>query len=146
MTHQHRAQPWQWATQEAFRDADGDASCILELRDRIVAMDACIWDIYKQLDRLKTYHENNWARIVNLEDGLAVAKGAASAVDVTDEALLELMPESMRDEFSNAAKVCSDATGGQVKPRLFRVCLNTTALEYARVVYNLGLEHGEAHV
>jgi len=52
----------------------------------------------------------------------------------TDEELLELMPETMRDEFSYAAKVCSDATGGQVKPGIFRVCLNHTALEYARAV------------
>ena len=50
----------------------------------------------------------------------------------TDEELLELMPETMRDEFSYAAKVCSDATGGQVKPGIFRVCLNHAALEYAR--------------
>jgi len=52
----------------------------------------------------------------------------------TDEELLELMPETMRDEFGYAAKVCSDATGGQVKPGIFRVCLNYTALEYARAV------------
>lgn len=52
----------------------------------------------------------------------------------SDEELLELMPETMRDEFSYAAKVCSDATGGQVKPGIFRVCLNHTALEYARAV------------
>ena len=49
----------------------------------------------------------------------------------TDEELLELMPETMRDEFSYAAKVCSDATGGQVKPGIFRACLNNAALEYA---------------
>jgi hypothetical protein len=52
----------------------------------------------------------------------------------TDEELLELMPETMRDEFSYAAKVCSDAMGGQVKPGIFRVALNTAALEYARSV------------
>lgn len=52
----------------------------------------------------------------------------------TDEELLELMPETMRDEFSYAAEVCSDATGGQVKPGIFRVALNTAALEYARAV------------
>jgi len=52
----------------------------------------------------------------------------------TDKELLELMPEAMRDEFSYAAKVCSDATGGQVKPRLFRVALNTAALEYAQAI------------
>jgi len=44
------------------------------------------------------------------------------------------MPETMRDEFSYAAKVCSDAVGGQVKPRIFRVALNTAALEYAQAI------------
>ena len=52
----------------------------------------------------------------------------------SDKELLELMPETMRDEFSYAAKVCSDAVGGQVKPRIFRVALNTAALEYAQLV------------
>jgi hypothetical protein len=52
----------------------------------------------------------------------------------TDDELLELMPETMRAEFSFSAKVCSDATGAQVKPGLFRVVLNTAAVEYARAV------------
>jgi len=52
----------------------------------------------------------------------------------SDKELLKLMPETMQDEFSYAAKVCSDATGGQVKPRIFRVALNTAALEYAQAV------------
>ncbi len=52
----------------------------------------------------------------------------------TDEELLELMPETMRAEFSFSAKVCSDATEAQVKPGLFRVVLNTAAVEYARAV------------
>ena len=52
----------------------------------------------------------------------------------SDKDLLELMPETMRDEFSYAAKVCSDAAGGQVKPGIFRVALNTAALEYAQLV------------
>jgi hypothetical protein len=51
-----------------------------------------------------------------------------------DKELLELMPESMQDEFSYAAKVCSDATGGRVKPRIFRVAFNTAALDYAQAV------------
>ena len=50
----------------------------------------------------------------------------------TDEELLELMPEDMRDEYSYAAQVCSEATG--VKPGIFRVVLNTVSLEYARAV------------
>ena len=53
---------------------------------------------------------------------------------MTDQELLALMPETMRDEFSYAARVCSDATGGKVKPGIFRVALNTAALEYAHAV------------
>ena len=53
----------------------------------------------------------------------------------SDKELLELMPETMQDEFSYAAKVCSDATGGQVEPGIFRVALNTAALEYAQAVF-----------
>ena len=59
---------------------------------------------------------------------------AEQLVEPTDEELLKLMPETMLDEFSYAAKVCSDATGGQVKPGIFRVSLNTGALDYARAV------------
>jgi hypothetical protein len=44
---------------------------------------------------------------------------------MTDQELLELMPETM---------VCSDATGGKVKPGIFHVALNIVALEYARAV------------
>ena len=70
-------------------------------------------------------------------DGPAVPDGRepASVTDQpTDKELLELMPETMRDEFSYSAKVCSDATGGQAKPGIFRLCLNHSALEYARAV------------
>lgn len=70
-------------------------------------------------------------------DGPAVPDGrepVSVAAQPTDAALLELMPETMRDEFSYAAKVCSDATGGQVMPGIFRVTMNTAALEYARAV------------
>jgi len=59
---------------------------------------------------------------------------AEQPVGPTDEELLTRMPETMRDEFSYAAKTCSDAMGGRVKPGIFRVALNTAALEYARAV------------
>ena len=77
---------------------------------------------------------------VDCADAHAVVDRARAAlaqpklVAPTDEELLKLMPETMLDEFSYAAKVCSDATGGQVKPGIFRVSLNTGALDYARAV------------
>ena len=64
----------------------------------------------------------------------AALEAQPEPVAPTDEELLELMPETMRDEFSYAAKVCSDAMGGRVKPGIFRVALNTAALEYAQAV------------
>ena len=83
------------------------------------------------LDGSSEGQQRAWAAVEN-------AKAALDATPLpeppTDEELLELMPETMRDEFSYAAKVCSDATGGQVKPGIFRVVLNATALDFARAV------------
>jgi hypothetical protein len=85
-------------------------------------------DHYRQLlmdDRRETHALAAEAR---------VALAQPEPVAPTDEELLMLMPETMRDEFSYAAKTCSDAMGGRVKPGIFRVALNTAALEYARAV------------
>jgi hypothetical protein len=85
-------------------------------------------DHYRQLlmdDRRETHALATEAR---------VALAQPEPVAPTDEELLMLMPETMRDEFSYAAKTCSDAMGGRVKPGIFRVALNTAALEYARAV------------
>ena len=89
----------------------------------------------------------NAIRIIYNEDGTKHISTADSVIAKADAALaqpepqepsgaelLELMPEIMRDEFSYAAKVCSDATGGKVEPGIFRVALNTAALEYAQAV------------
>ena len=99
-----------------------------------------------ELDDPEDYYDYYWYResvalrqkvIDALADGPAVPEGrepASVATQPSDRELLELMPETMRDEFAYAATTCSDATGGQVKPGIFRVCLNTAALEYARAV------------
>jgi len=93
-------------------------------------------------DSLEEWLSSNSIGGISLDDGTDAeliyrARAALAQPEPqgpTDEKLLELMPETMRDEFSYAAKVCSDATGGQVKPRIFRVALNTAALEYAQAV------------
>jgi len=85
-------------------------------------------DHYRQLlmdDRRETHALATEAR---------AALAQPEPVAPRDEELLMLMPETMRDEFSYAAKTCSDAMGGRVKPGIFRVALNTAALEYARAV------------
>ena len=85
-------------------------------------------DHYKQLlmdDQRKTHPLANEARAY---------LDKSEPEYLSDKELLKLMPETMQDEFLYVAKVCSDATGGQVKPRIFRVALNTAALEYAQLV------------
>ena len=50
----------------------------------------------------------------------------------SDENLLSLIPQSMRDDFAEASKVLAESVG--LKPGIFRVLLNTQALDYAKVV------------
>ena len=85
-----------------------------------------------QLEQEQPAEYTDWKMRYNAAIARARAALAQSEPAPTNEELLELMPETMRDEFSYAAKVCSDATGGQVRPGIFRVCLNHAALEYAR--------------
>jgi hypothetical protein len=100
-------------------------------------------DHYKQLlmdDRRETHPLANEARAYLAQsesDGPAVSgdrEPASVTTYPTDKELLELRPEAMKDEFAYAATVCSDATGGQVKPDIFHGALNSVALEYARAV------------
>ena len=52
----------------------------------------------------------------------------------SDQELLSLMPQSMRDDFAAASRQAAEAF--DIKPGIFRVCLNTEALEYAKLVLN----------
>ena len=110
--HQGERSPWEIVT---------DAGTTLRLLDA-------------ELDEL--FWAPSWVMDVATSPGIRARTALAQPEPQgpSDEDLLELMPETMRDEFSYAAKVCSDVTGGQVKPGIFRVCLNRTALEYARAV------------
>ena len=69
MTAPHRARPEQWAAQEAFRDSDDDASCLLELLDRVLEVDACLDDIIEQLNRVQDTAETLGARLTKLGEG-----------------------------------------------------------------------------
>lgn len=87
------------------------------------------------------WEEENAYWIAGLEQGIAAADEARAYLAAPDEPavpsdaeLLELMPEIMRDEFAACANTYSTATGGVVKPGVFRTVLNTVALEYARAI------------
>ena len=51
---------------------------------------------------------------------------------LTDERLLELMPEQFRADLATASRLAAQDAGPDIKPGLFRVILNTGALAYAR--------------
>jgi hypothetical protein len=96
MTEQHRATLETWinirakaSLAEVEPPSDWDyCQGLTELRDRVMTMDACLREIYEQLDRLKTGHESNWARIVNLEEGPAVDESRGPVA--TDDELCDL--------------------------------------------------------
>jgi hypothetical protein len=52
MTKQHKATPEQWETIERYADTSDPYSCILELRDRIEALEAAQQPPQDKLDRL----------------------------------------------------------------------------------------------
>ena len=51
---------------------------------------------------------------------------------LTDERLLELMPEQFRIDLTIASRLAAQDAGPDIKPGLFRVILNTGAFDYAR--------------
>jgi hypothetical protein len=125
----HKATSEQWESIEVYADDNLYDACFLELRSRVEALEEAENDRrFEAAKALIDKHDPQRPRVPTVKDALTNAP--------TDQELLELMPETMQDEFSYAAKVCSDATGSQVKPGIFRVCLNHTALEYARAVLN----------
>ena len=62
----------------------------------------------------------------------------------TDEELLELMPQQFRDDLATVSRLAAHGTSPDVTPGIFRVSLNTGALDYARAVYDLGRQHANA--
>lgn len=70
----------------------------------------------------------------------ALATEARSALaepkpeEPTDEELLELMPQQFRDDLATVSRLAAHGAGSDVGPGLFRVSLNTGALDFARAV------------
>jgi hypothetical protein len=52
----------------------------------------------------------------------------------TDPELLELMPQQFRDDLATVSRLAAYSAGEDVKPGLFRVSLNTGALDFARAI------------
>ena len=56
----------------------------------------------------------------------------APSQKLTDEQLLELMPEQFRADLATASRLAAKDAGPDTKPGVFRVILNTGAVAYAR--------------
>lgn len=69
-------------------------------------------------------------------DGPAVQsrEPASVACEPSDGDLLQLMPEQFRADLGTVSRMAAHGAGPDIKPGLFRVSLNTGALEYARAV------------
>jgi len=73
----------------------------------------------------------------DLEDCAARARAALSQpepVAPTDEAIMELMPQQFRDDLATVSRLAAHGTSPDVTPGIFRVSLNTGALDFARAV------------
>lgn len=174
MSAQHRARPEQWKRIESSPDHCVYDSCIIELRDRVLTMDACIRNIYEQLDRLKTLHESNWSRIVKLEEGPAVRlttpppetvkqwvaevwhEGTPVRLSLSDMHIAGQAAHWAAQQLKEGPAVAEARGPGSVTtacPQLatdeelddvFYGIKNIERIQAVRAVYKLGLEHGAA--
>jgi hypothetical protein len=96
MTHKATPEQWEWV-EGWLESGDSYAECLLELRDRLVALEtqretekACIQEIYDKLDRLKAQHESNWSRIAKLEESPQPEPTTWSAINALADRLAAL--------------------------------------------------------
>jgi hypothetical protein len=137
--YKHPITPPPELVQQLIKQIYGPENGRLKVRDIEVATFFARWGADQELDGC--FEEmNTWGAVTSyggaLADDLRSARRSKppSSKGPTDEELLELMPETMRDEFAAVSSVYSTSTGGQVEPGFFRVVLNTAALKYARAV------------
>jgi hypothetical protein len=62
--------------------------------------------------------------------------GPLPQAEISDKELLELMPQQLRDDFAEAARCCAENVEHVMAAGGFRVLLNTSALAYARAVWD----------
>jgi len=97
------------------------------------------WD-NRDIVRIETAFKAWCDKVVDAEAPAALAEPHLGWP--SDKELLELMPQSTRDDLRHAAIACSEASGGRIKPGIFRVTLNAAALEYARAILaHFGCSH-----
>jgi len=152
----YKAAPEQWAKMEQSAESYGTCSCLLELRDRIAALEtqretekAAILDIYEKLDRLKTQHESNWTRIVKLEEANQQPepideeendrrfRACLNAIDnATPEQIRAAVAKASADHFPDAKKMVPAPAGGLVERVAIAVCRCDDSSSWSEEVIN----------
>lgn len=120
-----------------------DTSLRAELLGKLATQREVILSLCDRVDRLEMRAdgltamervERRWAKEA---DGPAVPddrEPASVAREPSDAELLELMPQQFRDDLATVSRMAAHNAGAGVTAGLFRVTLNTGALEYARAV------------
>jgi hypothetical protein len=91
-SQQHRATPEQWATHRAWAVSDNDSSCILELRERIEALEAaqleqaeshrfCTDAITRRVEALEAVQRNQQLAMTELRAASAEVRPAGGLVE-----------------------------------------------------------------
>lgn len=131
-----------------------DTSLRSELMAKLATQREVILDLCKRVDRLEMRADGltpiervqrRWAKEASGGDKLdrqadepaVQSREPASVVEEPSDAeLLELMPEQFRTDLATVSLLAARDAGTGVTPGLFRVSLNTGALEYARAVWD----------
>jgi hypothetical protein len=90
------------------------------------------------LNDIASTHPNlskNGVNVINdLSDRARTALAQPKPVAPTDEELLELMPQQFRDDLATVTRLAAHGASPDLPRGIFRVSLNTGALDYARAV------------
>jgi superfamily I DNA and RNA helicase len=93
MTDQHRATPEEWSNQELWAREDSDSSCIVDLRNRIEALEA-------RVSELQSCHNTTADHILDI---MAMVRGTAQpSPEESLTAPADSLVERVRSEVASA--------------------------------------------
>jgi hypothetical protein len=105
-----------------------------ELVDLLNRLHSVVWAEASQL--LNEDTEGREELDLAIEDALTSARAALAAPEQgpTDEQIMKLMPERLREDLATVSRLAAHGAGPDVGPGLFRVTLNTGAVAHCRAV------------
>ena len=104
---------------------------------------------YKRLSNelLSYLYQCNWPdakRFYALVERARAALAEPEPEGPTDEEIMELMPQQFRDDLATVSRLAAHGAGSDVGPGLFRVSLNTGALDFAHAALARWGNHPES--